>query len=110
MKTGVIYKITSPNLSVYIGKSINWNVRYRKYKSFCCQTQTKLYRSFMKYGFENHWFEIIHSNIKEELLNELEINEILNNNSYYFGLNCTRGGDDAPSANLNPENAKKDRN
>jgi|694.fasta_scaffold33397_5 group I intron endonuclease len=54
-----IYKITSPSEKIYIGQSIDIEKRFRKYKSLKCEKQVKLYNSFIKYGIENHTFEII---------------------------------------------------
>lgn len=84
-----IYKITSPNGRIYIGQSINIEKRWKSYKTLMnSKKQIKLYRSFNKYGYENHIFEIIE-----------ECNEInLNNRERYYqnlydvinknGLNC----------------------
>jgi group I intron endonuclease len=67
-----IYKITSPNNRIYIGKSINIDRRWEEYKNYGCKFQPKLKRSFEKYGVENHIFEVIEE-CNEELLNEREI-------------------------------------
>lgn len=64
-----IYKITSPSGKIYIGKSIDVKKRIEYYKRGHCKSQTKLYRSLVKYGYDNHKFEII-----EECL-EVEIDE-----------------------------------
>ena len=84
-----IYKITSPKKFVYIGQSINIEKRFNQYKKLTsCKNQTKLYRSFLKYGVEPHEFEII---IECEIiqLNQLErfyqdLYNVLDKN----GLNC----------------------
>ena len=65
-----IYKITSPNNRVYIGQSINIKKRFKGYKTNS-STQIRLNRSFIKYGIENHIFEVIEE-CKIELLNERE--------------------------------------
>lgn len=54
-----IYKITSPSGKIYIGQSINIERRFSQYKYLKCKKQTILYRSLVKYGVENHNFEII---------------------------------------------------
>lgn len=66
-----IYKITNPNGKVYVGQSTNIAYRFLLYKNLNCKQQKKLYNSLIKYGVENHCFEII---IECELnqLNELE--------------------------------------
>jgi group I intron endonuclease len=83
-----IYKITSPSKKVYIGQSINIEKRFKSYSKLQnLKYQTRLYRSILKYGVENHIFEIIEEcNI--DLLNEREryyqdLYEVINN-----GLNC----------------------
>ena len=60
MKSG-IYKITSPSGRVYIGQSEDIKRRKNEYKNLYnkIQSQTKLYHSFLKYGWEAHIFEII---------------------------------------------------
>ncbi len=64
-----IYKITSPSGKVYIGQSTNIHKRWLKYKQTNCHKQYKIYRSLIKYGPENHVFEIIEEcsvdNLKE---------------------------------------------
>lgn len=56
-----IYKITSPSKRIYIGQGINIEKRWRDYKAKNNKTkrQVKLWRSFLKYGVENHTFEIV---------------------------------------------------
>jgi group I intron endonuclease len=71
-----IYKITSPTGRIYIGSSNNIENRKCKYKSLKCSSQTRLYNSLKKYGFENHLFEI---------LEECDI-EILLKRELYYGL------------------------
>jgi group I intron endonuclease len=66
-----IYKITSPSGRIYIGQSIDIEKRYVYYKALVCKSQPKLYRSFLKYGFENHLFETI-ENCTIEQLNDRE--------------------------------------
>lgn len=56
-----IYKITSPSGKVYIGKTVNLKRRMSLYKGLHCKAQRLLYRSLVKYGFENHSFEIVHA-------------------------------------------------
>lgn len=98
MKTG-IYKITSPSGRIYIGQSKNINSRIKRYKKLqCCKTQLFLYRSFLKYGVENHKFEIIDlGNYSKKQLNKLEVKYILQYNSFNGwkngGLNLSTGGD-----------------
>lgn len=88
MTTG-IYKITNPNNSVYIGQSVNIENRFYRYKilSSNVKGQTILYRSFLKYGVENHKFEILQS-CSECDLNHMERYYQELYNSVDKGLNC----------------------
>ena len=54
-----VYKITSPTNKIYIGQSTNIEKRKKSYSKLKCKDQTKLYSSLIKYGWENHTFEII---------------------------------------------------
>jgi group I intron endonuclease len=56
-----IYKITSPSNRVYIGQSVNIEKRLNRYKRMSVKTkgQTKVWRSLVKYGAENHKYEVI---------------------------------------------------
>ena len=93
-----IYKITNPKGAIYIGQSKNVNERLTRYKKLqCCKSQHLLYRSFLKYGINNHSFEIlvIGEYTKDEL-NKLENGFILKFNSFRqnnkLGMNLTSGG------------------
>lgn len=85
-----IYKITNPKGRIYIGQSINIESRIARYKRLqCCNSQPKLYNSFLKYTTDNHKFEI---------LCECTIDELDSLEEYYIcaynclksksGLNC----------------------
>lgn len=54
-----IYKITSPSGKVYIGQSWNIERRFRQYKGLNCKSQSSLYNSLIKYGYDDHEFKII---------------------------------------------------
>lgn len=55
-----IYKITSPSGRIYIGESKDIKRRWDSYKNLNgLKKQPKLYNSFLKYGIENHQFDII---------------------------------------------------
>jgi group I intron endonuclease len=83
-----IYKITSPSNRIYIGQSVNILHRFYSYLHLMsCKSQIKLYNSLLKYGPDNHTFEII----KECKVNELNYYE-RHFQEYYnvlgeFGLN-----------------------
>lgn len=83
-----IYKITNPKGTVYIGQSIDIMRRFKDYtKIRNSKSQTLLNRSFIKYGIENHQFNIIcECNIED--LNSLERRYQDLYNSMVKGLNC----------------------
>lgn len=82
-----IYKITSPSGRIYIGQSININFRWKQYKKLqACNKQILLFRSFKKYGVDNHIFEII-----EECPNNLLNKKERFWQDYYDVLNSVKG-------------------
>jgi len=66
-----IYKITNPFGKVYIGQTVNFTKRMNAYKNLLCKKQTIIYRSLLKYGFENHKVEVLEECVKKAL-NERE--------------------------------------
>lgn len=92
-KTCGIYKITSPIGKIYIGQSVNIHTRKLKYKNLLCISQCKLYSSFIKHGFNNHKFEIIHECLPEQL-NGLEkyYVDLFQTFNSKFGMNLKDGG------------------
>lgn len=88
-----IYKITSPSGKIYIGQSTNIEKRIKGYKKLYCKNQTKLYHSFLKYGVDNHIFEVIQECTVVEL-NDLECFYIKLYNTFNTknGLNLLSGG------------------
>jgi len=54
-----IYKITNPNGRVYIGLTSNITRRRNDYAKVKCKSQSILFKSLIKYGFESHNFEVI---------------------------------------------------
>jgi group I intron endonuclease len=89
MNTGVIYKITSPSGRIYIGQTFNYKKRLNFYKNCSAKTQVKLYKSFNKYTFENHIFEIIANNLDKYDINPMEEFYIKFYDCVNKGLNCT---------------------
>lgn len=84
-----IYKITSPTGRTYIGQAQVIQKRWRDYKQLNSKTkgQIKLWRSFLKYGVENHVFEVI----EECSENDLNCRERFWQDYYDVlngGLNC----------------------
>jgi group I intron endonuclease len=66
-----IYKITSPVGRVYIGQSTDIDYRFLSYRRLKCKPQLRIYNSFMKYGVDNHVFEILEE-CSADSLNERE--------------------------------------
>jgi group I intron endonuclease len=69
-----IYKITNPKGKIYIGQSINIEKRKKRYEKHIkhMSSQPKIYNSILKYGWEQHVFEIIEE-CSIEQLNEKEV-------------------------------------
>jgi group I intron endonuclease len=86
-----IYKIISPSNKIYIGQSTNIKKRKKQYIQLSkTSIGPKLYNSLLKYGFENHKFEIVEECILEQL-NEREIfwkQQILNEIGWLHVLFC----------------------
>ncbi len=84
-----IYKITSPNNRIYVGQSRNIFKRWKSYSNLKINKHPRLHNSFIKYGVENHIFEVI----EECLFEELNIRERYWQDFYDVtgekGLNCT---------------------
>jgi len=83
-----IYKITSPNGKVYIGESVNLKNRCKFYLSpNRIKKQRALYNSLLKYGVNQHFFEVIEfcdvTDLKERERHFQEFYNSVNN-----GLNC----------------------
>ena len=71
-----IYKITSPNNKVYIGQTWNFKRRMNEYKGLNIKKQTYLYRSFTKYGVDNHKFDILYefpNDVSQEIIHTYEL-------------------------------------
>lgn len=68
-----IYKITSPSGKIYIGQSVEIKRRFNSYKRMYVKNKgvVKLYRSFLKYGVDNHIFEVV-CECEETQLNDKE--------------------------------------
>jgi len=83
-----IYKITSPSGKVYIGQSTNIELRFKHYKYLKSKKQIRLHNSFLKYGVENHLFEVL-KECDENDLNSLERHyQDLYDVTSKKGLNC----------------------
>lgn len=102
-----IYKITSPTKKIYIGQSINIERRFETYKKLHCKKQLKLYRSFLKYGTENHTFEIVEECKKEELNSKEQYYQFLFDCIGKSGLNCKITSSKNISGRLSNETKEK---
>lgn len=102
-----IYKITNPTGKIYIGQSINIEVRLKSYKKKLPKNQPRLFNSFKKYGFENHIFEIIEVCELHDLNRFERYYQDLFNASNKNGLNCRLTGYDDISGSLSDETKKK---
>lgn len=91
-----IYKIISPSNRVYIGQSKNIENRKLNYKWIGKQTarQPLLHKSLLKYGFDNHIFQILEENLTKTQANDREVFYIKEFKSLKLSLNCTNGGND----------------
>lgn len=82
-----IYKFTSPSGRVYVGQTVDLYSRYISHSKMYGNSSPVLYKSFKKYGFENHIFEVIE---------ECEISQLSERERYWqeyydtvkSGLNC----------------------
>jgi group I intron endonuclease len=75
MKVAGIYKITSPSGKIYIGQSWTIQQRWKWHKNEKAYNGP-LQKSFNKYGYDAHAFEIIHelpSDVDQAVLDEYEI-------------------------------------
>ena len=88
-----IYKITSLAGRIYIGQSVDVRSRFASYQKLQCKTQSRLLRSFLKHGVENHVFEIIHHCEREELNKwEKHYVDLFQTFNTKHGLNLKDGG------------------
>jgi group I intron endonuclease len=84
-----IYKITNPKGAIYIGSSKEIETRIKRYKKLQCKSQSKLYNSLLKYGVDNHKFEIIQECIIDKLyILENYFGTLYNVLDKKCGLNC----------------------
>lgn len=103
-----VYKITSPSNNIYIGQSIDIEKRFKGYKNInSSKRQTILHRSFLKYGIDNHDFEVlIECNIED--LNKYErYYQDLFKATEHNGLNCRLTSSEDKSGILSEETKKK---
>tara|TARA_R110000868_G_scaffold111290_1_gene300723 strand:+ start:5218 stop:5709 length:492 start_codon:yes stop_codon:yes gene_type:complete len=86
---GYVYMITSPSNRIYIGSTKNTEKRWAFYYSLNCKLQIKLYNSLLKYGPENHIFEVVwFGDIEDMLRYECIIGNWYEVLGSKIGLNC----------------------
>ena len=88
-----IYKITNPKGKVYIGESKDIAKRMKQYAGGWLDKQWKLQRSIIKYGWENHSFEVLEECSLEQLRSRERFWQ-LTFNSIQEGLNLKLTGSD----------------
>lgn len=98
MKTGIIYKATSPSGKSYIGKTIqNFKRRIQRHYRDSNKYSYCFARAIKKYGVKNWVWEILYDNVPLCQLNNMETWCIANHDTYYSGYNSTLGGENNPS-------------
>jgi group I intron endonuclease len=101
-----IYKITSPSGRIYVGQTVNFNHRKTQYSNLDCKTQSKLYNSILKYGWNFHNIELIEECTLEHL-NERERYWQDFYNCLKNGLNCVLTTTKTKSGELSNETKEK---
>lgn len=86
-----IYKLIAPNGRCYIGQTNNIIKRFSQYRLLYTNTQPKLHRSLLKYGWENFNKEVL-IETTEEFSDFYECLFIKFYNTFNNGLNCDGGG------------------
>lgn len=94
---GVIYKITSPNNKVYVGKTHDLRKRIAAHKHATkLGKNIILHNSIRKYGWDAHVLEII-DEVEDVMMDEREMFWISKLQTYCYentnGMNMTRGGE-----------------
>ena len=97
MNSGIIYVIrNNVNDKVYIGQTTStleerWD-NHKKLSTRRIKQQYKLYKEMNEIGVDNFYIEKIEDNININELDEKEIYYIHKFDSFYNGLNSTKGG------------------
>lgn len=98
IKTGLIYKATSPSGKCYVGQTIDLLDRQIAHRWHSLNPNSRecnlaFHCAIRKYGFENIKWEILMDDIPEIFLDDMEIEYIKENNSFENGYNETVGGE-----------------
>jgi group I intron endonuclease len=102
-----IYKITNPNGKIYIGQTIDFERRIKHYKLLKCKEQPRIHRSLIKYGVDNHTFELLHECDKNNLTILERYYQELYKSTGKNGLNCILVATDEFSGGHSEESKKK---
>lgn len=93
---GYIYKLTTPEGKFYVGQTVSMRKRLMGYSKYASSgvKQSLIVESMIKYGFENHIFQVLEMNVPFEKLSEREEHWIKHFNSVKWmnpsGLNKNR--------------------
>lgn len=82
-----IYMLISPENKVYIGQTVNLYRRISRYKNLDCKSQSGIYNSILKYGFDNHKVVILEYCGKHNLIDRERYYQDLYNVISDNGLN-----------------------
>lgn len=103
-----IYKWINPKGRIYVGQAENLDERKEDYKYICnVKKQRRLYNSFVKYGLENHIFEIIERCLIEDLNKRERHWQDFYNVLSPMGLNCVLQDADEKRKILSEETKKR---
>jgi group I intron endonuclease len=102
-----IYIIVSPSNSVYIGQTTDLKKRYKTYNRLDCKSQTKLYNSFLKYGFKKHDFKILRECLVDELNKYERFYQLFFKNAGFKLLNLKITNLDNSNGKLSEETKQK---
>lgn len=102
-----IYKITSPTGKTYVGQSTNIEKRKKTYQSRPPESQIKIFRSIIKYGFDAHIFSIIEECDEKDLNEKERFYQDLFDATGLNGLNCKLTGTDDKKGKMSDETKQK---
>lgn len=102
IRSGVIYKYTSPSGKIYIGQTVNEKRRKSQHKYDSAKSNTYFGRAIQKYGWDSFKYEVIikfkptvYIEKLSRVLNKLETRyiKLYQSNNSEIGYNLTEGGD-----------------
>lgn len=109
-----IYKAISPSGKIYIGQTINFELRKIQHNRHSINEKYKEYnyafhKAVRKYGFDNVKWEILNEDLSQEKADMWERLWIFieKSNDPNFGYNMTEGGDGVGKANMGKIHTKE---